>query len=187
MMRSTKVDRAALVRRALVELVADRGFRGTSMAAVAEHAGVAMGTAYVHYASKDELVLAAYREVKAELGAAIVHVDPMLDPSSRFQAMWRAVYEHLAADAVRARFLVQVDASPYTGAAHSEAMADPEDQLARASSTPDMRDRLTDLPLDVLYDLGLGPAVRLAARGEQLSPSELDRLAVACWRAITRP
>jgi AcrR family transcriptional regulator len=157
------------------------------MAAVAEHAGVATGTAYVHYASKDELVLAAYNEVKAELGAAIVHIDVTLEPSLRFQAMWRAVYEHLAADAVRARFLLQVDASPYAGAAHGEAMADPEDQLARAASTPDMQEQLTDLPLDVLYDLGLGPAVRLAARGEQLSPDQLDRLAAACWRAISRP
>ena len=105
--------------------------------------GVATGTAYVHYASKDELVLAAYSEVKAELGAAIVHIDVTLEPSLRFQAMWRAVYEHLAADAVRARFLLQVDASPYAGAAHSEAMADPEDQLARAASTPDMQEQLT--------------------------------------------
>ena len=38
-MTTTRVDRAALVRRALVELVAERGFRGTSMGAVAERAG----------------------------------------------------------------------------------------------------------------------------------------------------
>ncbi|NNF64568.1 MAG: TetR family transcriptional regulator, partial [Acidimicrobiia bacterium] len=54
---STKVDRAALVRRAVVELVAENGFRGASMAAIAAHAGVATGTAYVHYSSKDELVV----------------------------------------------------------------------------------------------------------------------------------
>jgi hypothetical protein len=99
--------------------------------------------------------------------------------------MWRAVHDHLAADPVRARFLVQVDASPYAGAAHGEAVADPGDQLARAASARDMRSYLTDLPLEVLYDLGLGPAVRLAARGERLSAVQLDRLATACWRAIT--
>ena len=33
----------------MVELVAENGFRGTSMAAVAQRAGVATGTAYVHF------------------------------------------------------------------------------------------------------------------------------------------
>ena len=83
MISAAKVDRAALVRRALIELVAANGFRGTSMSAVAERAGVATGTAYVHYGSKDDLVLAAYREVKAELGiAALAAVDRVAIPES---------------------------------------------------------------------------------------------------------
>ena len=61
------VDRAAAVRGALRMLVARDGFHGASMSAVASEAGVATGTAYTHYASKDELVLAAYREAKAQL------------------------------------------------------------------------------------------------------------------------
>ena len=71
-------DRAAAVRAALRKLVAERGFHGASMSAVASEAGVATGTAYVHYASKDELVHAAYLEAKRELGAAAVAA-----PSSR--------------------------------------------------------------------------------------------------------
>ncbi|MGZ4707901.1 MAG: TetR/AcrR family transcriptional regulator, partial [Acidimicrobiales bacterium] len=58
------VDRAAAVRAALRTLVARNGFHGASMSAVAAEAGVGTGTAYVHYASKDELVLATYLEVK---------------------------------------------------------------------------------------------------------------------------
>ena len=60
------VDRAAAVRQALRTLVAQNGFHGASMSAVAAEAGVATGTAYTHYASKDELVLATYLETKAE-------------------------------------------------------------------------------------------------------------------------
>lgn len=63
-MTSTKVDRAGLVRRAVVELVAERGIHGTSMSRVAERAGVATGTAYVHYESKEELLIAAFVETK---------------------------------------------------------------------------------------------------------------------------
>ena len=65
---SPPVDRAALVRDALRRVVAERGFHGASMSAVAKAAGVATGTAYVHYESKDELVIAAYLELKQQLG-----------------------------------------------------------------------------------------------------------------------
>jgi len=59
-MTVTSMDRAAAVRSALRTLVARHGFHGASMSAVAREAGVATGTAYTHYTSKDELVLAAY-------------------------------------------------------------------------------------------------------------------------------
>ncbi len=66
----TTVDRAALVRRAMVELVAEHGIHGTSMNEVAERAGVATGTAYVHYGSKDDVLIAAFIEVEGLLGTA---------------------------------------------------------------------------------------------------------------------
>jgi TetR/AcrR family transcriptional repressor of multidrug resistance operon len=186
-MTSTRVDRAALVRRALVELVAERGFRGTSMGAVAERAGVATGTAYVHYASKDELIIAAYREVKLELGrAAVAGVDPSADPEERFRTLWKGIHTHLAADPVRARFLVQIDASPYATEAHAAAAGDPDDELMAAGEAADIAPLLVDLPLELIYDLGMGPIVRLVASGVTVHKGELATLAEACWRAITR-
>lgn len=187
MTTTTKVDRAALVRRALVELVAVKGFRGTSMAAVADHAGVATGTAYVHYESKDELVLAAYKEVKADLGAAaIAGLDMTAPAAARFRSMWNAIRDHLAVDPERARFLVQVDASPYAAAAHAAASADEESELMKAVGA-DMAELFADLPPMVLYDLSIGPIVRLVSRGDALNEKEWERLADACWRAITDP
>ena len=187
-MTKTRVDRASQVRRALVELVAERGFRGTSMAAVAEQAGVATGTAYVHYRSKDELIIAAYREVKLELGgAAVAGIDPHAPASERFTALWKSIHAHLAADPVRARFLDQIDASPYATEAHAAAAGDPDDELMAAASASDMAALLIDLPLEVLYDLGIAPVVRLVAAGHKVTAQKLDQMAHACWRAVTLP
>lgn len=181
------LDRAAAVRGALVALVARHGFHGASMQAVAREAGVATGTAYTHYASKDELVLAAYRQVKAELGAAAVRgLDHSAGPAERFRAMWLAVHRHLAADPDRALFLLQVDCSPYRGRAHDDTPRNDDPLLAEASR-PDIAERLLPLPLEVVYELGLGPAVRLAAGAAELGGADLDAVAGACWRAITRP
>ncbi|MGD2044134.1 MAG: helix-turn-helix domain-containing protein, partial [Acidimicrobiia bacterium] len=63
-MTTTRVDRAALVRRAMVEVVAEQGLNGASMSLVAKRAGVATGTPYVHYDSKDDLLIASFVEAK---------------------------------------------------------------------------------------------------------------------------
>jgi TetR/AcrR family transcriptional repressor of multidrug resistance operon len=182
-----RVDRAAAVRAAMRSLVARNGLHGTSMAAVAAEAGVATGTAYVHYDSKDELVVAAYLELKRALGAAAVQdLDPAAPPAERFRTMWRSTYEFLAAEPERARFLAQIDSSPLAPVAHARALDDHADPILVQARAPDLAAALADLPLEVLYDLGIGPAVRLAASGARLSPRQLDLVADAAWRAITR-
>lgn len=182
------VDRAAAVRRAVRALVARHGFHGASMSAVAAEAGVATGTAYTHYSSKDDLVLAAYVETKAELSAAATaDLGQGGDAAERFRAIWLAAYRHLAANREHALFLLQVDCSPYRAAAHEAASAGEGDGLLREAASSGIAERLLPLPLEVVYELGLGPAVRLAATGQRLTPAELTTVADACWRAISRP
>lgn len=181
------VDRAGAVRAALRRLVARHGFHGASMSAVAREAGVATGTAYVHYASKEELILATYVEVKQQLGqAAAASADEVGDPHERFADLWLGAYWYLAEDADRARFLLQVENSPYADVAHERAMDAGDDPLSRAVAAPDLAGRLADLPPLVLYDLGLGPAVRLAAGAHRMDESHLREVVECCWRAVIR-
>jgi len=187
-MATGTVDRAAAVREALRALVAERGFHGASMGAVAKQAGVATGTAYTHYASKDDLVLGAYLETKAQLAeAATAGLDSAAPPAERFRSIWLATYAHLAAHRDDALFLLQVDHSPYKAVAHEAATANSDDPLLAEAARPDIAALLIDAPLEVVYDLGLGPAVRLAASGATLSEAEIATVADACWRAISVP
>ncbi len=177
------LDRAALVRRAMVELVAERGIHGTSMSQIAERAGVATGTAYVHYESKEQLLIEAFVEVKMHLGSAgLEGVDTSGEPRALFEAVWRNVHRHLVDDPAVARFLVQLEGSPLRERAHAAAL---ENDLLRAAAEA-MSARLVDLPTDVLYDLGIAPVVRLVASGTTLPPRQLDLLIESCWRAVTR-
>lgn len=181
------VDRAEAVRDALRALVAERGFHGASMSAVAARAGVATGTAYTHYGSKDELVLAAYLETKASLAeAATADLGDSPEPRDLFRRLWLSMYRHLSANRDHALFLLQVDCSPYKDTAHEAAMARDGDPLVEAAASPPIAERLRPLPLEVLYELGLGPAVRLAASGEKLTKAQLEAVADACWRAVSR-
>jgi AcrR family transcriptional regulator len=179
-------DRAAAVRAAMCAVVADRGLHDASMSTVARAAGVATGTAYVHYPSKEELIIATYVEVKRALGdAAVAPVDPGAPPDERFEQLWRAAHAHLVDHPDHARFLVQIESSPLAGPAHERAMAAEDDALMAASAAPDMVERFVELPSAVLFDLSIGPLVRLVASGRTLDANELGVLATACWTAVT--
>jgi hypothetical protein len=94
---------------------------------------------------------------------------------------------YLKANPDQAQFLLQVEHSPYRGPAHASALANENDPLLAEVARPDVAARLLPLPLDVLYELALSPAVRLAAAGIQLTQAQLDEIADACWRAVSRP
>ncbi|MFP3882555.1 MAG: TetR/AcrR family transcriptional regulator [Actinomycetota bacterium] len=182
-MTTARVDRAALVRRAMVELVAERGFHGTSMSQVAQRAGVATGTAYVHYGSKGELLIAAFVEAKAQVDAAVtLDLDLTAPPKETFSRLWTRLYEYLRADLHLARFLTQIDESPLRAKAH-EALPD-DDPLVRLGE--EMADHLVDLPVEIIYELGLAPAARLAASDTSLEDDQVDMVIESCWRAIHR-
>lgn len=157
------------------------------MSAVAAQAGVATGTAYVHYESKNDLVLATYVEMKSELGeAALDGFEPDAAPADRYGHLVRGAYAHLAAEPERARFLTQMEESPFHAAAH-EQLLEQGDRLAEEAMRPDLVEVLVDLPSQVIYSMSLGVVVRLVAAGSTLTNDELDTLVAATWRAVTRP
>jgi hypothetical protein len=55
------------------------------------------------------------------------------------------------------------------------------------AATPDAAARLLPLPLEVIYELGLSPVVRLAAGGTEPTDQQFEQIASACWRAIRQP
>ncbi|WP_315914286.1 TetR family transcriptional regulator [Arthrobacter sp. lap29] len=60
----------ALVRQSALGLFRSQGYAKTTMRAIAEEAGVSLGSTYYYFASKDELVLELYRESVTEQRAA---------------------------------------------------------------------------------------------------------------------
>lgn len=182
---TSTVDRPAAIRRALRDLVAEHGFHGASMGAVAKEAGVATGTAYVHYESKEELVYATYLEIKQRLSDEVL---PMVDlaaaPRDRFIQLWKGIYRHYRAEPARARFLAQLEASPFYVEA-SKRLEESGDRLLEEAARSDLVQLLVDLPIDVIGALTLGVAVRLVAADIDLSDAQLERVAEACWRAVT--
>lgn len=82
-------DRGEAILAAALELFVDRGFHGTSVPSVAERAGVAAGTIYHYFASKEALVNALFKRWKLEISAGIIEGFPHDKPArEQFRTIW---------------------------------------------------------------------------------------------------
>src|SRR5687767_3057624 len=61
---------------AALEMFAERGFHGATMPEIAARAGIATGTIYRHFASKEALVNQLYQQHKRALAAALLENQP---------------------------------------------------------------------------------------------------------------
>lgn len=73
----------------MLELVKENGFHGTPMSLVAKKAGVAAGTIYHYFSSKDTLICELHAVVKKQMLDAILQDDREdLDFKERFYFLW---------------------------------------------------------------------------------------------------
>ncbi|WP_320825269.1 TetR/AcrR family transcriptional regulator [Reinekea sp.] len=83
-------DKRTQLINAATDLFAREGFWNTSTARIAKHAGVATGTLFNYFASKEALIDAVYVEIKTRVAEAILPGLPDLnDTSACFNHFWR--------------------------------------------------------------------------------------------------
>ncbi len=171
---------------AFITLVAKNGFHGTSMSMVAKEAGVAIGTSYVHYASKEELVNQTYIWIKHQLADHVVpKTDLKLSAKEIYEAVWMSTYEYFSKNKEQAQYISQIEESPYFKQSHEqlEATGNP---LTEILVHPNLADALIELPLVAFGKLSIGVAISLAASNEKFSRQELSETMSASWRAISK-
>lgn len=85
-----------------------RGYAATSIRDIAREVGVTVGAIYVHFPSKDRLLVAVYEEGVRRIGAAVDAVPEAPDPWERLEAAAQAHLEALLDNAGFARVIVRV-------------------------------------------------------------------------------
>src|SRR6478752_681363 len=88
--RAERVDKRDALLRAAIDVFASRGFFNAQVADVARAAGVAAGTVYLYFRSKDDLLVSIFertmRDTLAEGQAAVAAVP---DPAGRLRLFAR--------------------------------------------------------------------------------------------------
>jgi AcrR family transcriptional regulator len=107
-------EKLKAIAKATFMLVEQTGLSGLTMPAIARTAGVATGTLYVYFKSKDELLAALYEQAKTATAARVMQGDDPAAPlRMRFQRMWRNLLDNRLAHSAEMVFLEQYYNSPW--------------------------------------------------------------------------
>lgn len=90
-----------------IGLVAERGHAGTSLAAMAQGAGITKAAVLYHFPTKDALVRAAYEHVLDALVADVGEAVEVAPVAERPAAYVRAMIDHLRENPTHTRMLIE--------------------------------------------------------------------------------
>lgn len=92
-----------------IELVADRGYAATTLAGIAERAGISKAAVLYHFTSKDAVLDASLADVVENFVAAVGEAVESADGAEQtLLAYVRGVLAHMRDQPARARFLTEV-------------------------------------------------------------------------------
>ena len=172
---------------AALEVFAERGFHGTAVPQVARAAGVAAGTLYLYFRSKEHLVNEVFREAKSRLGRALFDgFEPKRPRRELFADVWQRVVAFARREPLTFRFLEMQDHTPYLDAKSRELELSVLGPIFLAAAGI----RGTDgLPAEVMIAFAWGALVGLFKAERlgylKLSDSTLERAGEACWQGLT--
>ncbi len=187
-------DKRSDIMQAVLDLIAEQGFHRTPMAEIAAKAGVAAGTIYRYFESKDVLIIELHRELEGKIMTVLQGGYPSGRPlRERFLYLLTELIRYFITNPHHFRYMEQYYNSPYGISVH-------RDKLLGKSGNHDIlmdifeqgieQQVLKEFPKAVLFSLAFGPLISLMrdhiAGFIVLDDSLIEQFTEACWDAIKR-
>ncbi|SFF85819.1 TetR/AcrR family transcriptional regulator [Pontibacter chinhatensis] len=107
-------DKKKAIFESTLELVREKGFHGTPMSLVAKRAGVAAGTIYHYFESKQDLIIELFYYIRDQIIAVLKSEDAASVPYHKcFFRIWYGLYEYYSQNPNVLMFFEQFVNSPY--------------------------------------------------------------------------
>lgn len=174
---------------ATLDLISERGLQSTPMSAIAKRSGVAVGTIYHHFDSKEKLVTILYQELSSSLGQyALLDYDAKAPVRVRFSHIWSNALRYTLRHPKEVLFLDQYAYSPYIDQAAKEDKSGWILTLGLILSEGQAQTIIKPLHPEILIHMTMGMLMYLA-KGHIGGKIELDEITQqaavdACWDAI---
>ena len=185
--RDGEATRQRLLRAAL-ELFTSNGYRATTTPEIAERAGVAEGTIYRHFSSKEHLLNEVYRAAHRWASGLVAETDGPHPPQERLQRIGRRLLEGAERDPAAARMLLLTRDEPQLDErsrdAAREFRAALQQVIAAGKSDGVVRSGPAELWAAVWLSVVAFAAERVAGREWTAEQPQTAQVLEAAWDAI---
>jgi len=182
-------DKHQRILAAAARLIVRNGLQ-CSMAAIAEEAGVATGSLYNYFKSKEELVLGVYSQVSAEMAEHLmVPPDPALSAGERVGHYIERYIDFIWEDAERAKLFDYLDNNPLITVDGAKTVFGPFVQHGIAMIEAAQADGIVRAGMPTMITSFLRGSIRNSLRrrrmtGAALVPEDRQLIADMCWAAV---
>ena len=148
------MNKKELIINAALNLFVENGFHGTATSKIAQEAGVANGTLFQYFKTKDELVIALYIHIKNELAEYITkNTNDKADLKEELKSQILSSLYWALDNTTKFRFIQQFHTSPYITQIEQEILQKQAEPHLTLIAKGIKQAVLKPLPTDLIYTL----------------------------------
>ncbi len=167
-------EREALILKVAEEVLAEKGYRDTSVDEIAARVGIAKGTVYLHFTSKEELVVALFeRDMQKFLQIVAKQVDTAVSAREKLEAILQVMYGELFSKRIQLLYSMYQSPELRRNFGEKGCMRGLWEELAARISS-----LLEEGKAAGEFDVTLPTPVMLSAFFSLLSPKNYERLTI---------
>ncbi|MFN8356110.1 MAG: TetR/AcrR family transcriptional regulator [Spirosomataceae bacterium] len=186
-------DKKAAIFSATLDLISDNGFHSSPMSELAKKAGVATGTIYHYFASKEQLIIELYGSLRLKINDTVqLDIENVnnLSYRERFRRFYFSLYEYYLRHPKEFLFLDQYASSPFITKIDRDDQAKLNQPIIDFIRKGVITMQLRDMPTRLLWAVTQAQVhalVRLHLQNEMLI--DLENLTAGfnvCWEGIKK-
>jgi len=172
-----------------LRLIKKFGFHGTPMSQIAHEAGVATGTIYHYFASKDELIVELHHYIKERIHRAIFNESNNTLPyPERFTDIWMKLVRYYMEHPEVLSFVEQFFSSPYVKDVYPEGCLGFQDEVSVFLKQGILEKHIKPLDINIISAAYIGTVSATAKRNIHgrfaLTEEELKQMVAIIWNGI---
>ena len=180
-------DKREAILSAALHLIARSGLHNTPMSAIARAAGVAAGTIYIYFESKEELINELYLDLSGDqLDAITGTVDPYHSVHDQLWSAWSSLVRWHLENPDASSFVQQCEVSGILTGETRIRKAELEEAGRESYAAAIKEGLIQDLPLGVFHALYFGPILALAQMRNKQEIEIDDRVLRLTFEGICR-
>lgn len=182
-------DKRTAILKATMELITEHGFHATPMSMIAKHAGVAAGTIYNYFPSKEVLINLLYGELRQKMEHALIRNESSSgNIRERFFLLYRNLYQYFISNPEEFKFLEQYANSPLILQNRTEEVRPANPPVIELLKGGIELGVLRSMDIELMTSIVYGHVVAIAklqlSHQHALSEEQLGQAVQSCWDSV---